>query len=256
MGFIYKITNIITNKIYIGQTKQKDPQYRWNDHIRTIKYGNGCPLLMKAAKKYGIESFKFNIIIICFDEDLDKYEIEYIKKYNTICPNGYNISDGGNINNGFKNKKHTEETKQKIKEIVLKRFQDPNELIKHKNCIQKFYDNDGIAKSKKWQEHLEKIRLGLGYKKGPLNDEIKMKIKNTVNKYFSNQDNRKKHSQIMTNVVGKKIFQFSIDDIFIKEFNSITEASLCLGISRRAISACLNGRAMTSGGYKWKFNSI
>jgi hypothetical protein len=63
---------------------------------------NGCPLLINSSKKYGIESFKFNIIIICFDEDLDKHEKYYILKYNTLYPNGYNMQDGGNVKNGFK----------------------------------------------------------------------------------------------------------------------------------------------------------
>ena len=264
MGFIYKITNLITKKLYIGQTKQKDPQYRWIDHIRTIKYGNGCPLLTASAKKYGIENFKFEVIIICFDEDLNKYEIEYIKKYNTITPNGYNVSDGGHINNGFKNKRHSEETKQKLREIVLKRFQDPNELLRHRQCIQKFYDNDGIAKSKKWKEALERRKLhkneckarGTYKKKGALSQELKNRISKSVKEYFNNEDIRNKHSQIMVTKVGRKISQYTKDDIFIKQFNSIKEGAIYNKISEKGISACLNGRSNTSGGFKWKYIDI
>ena len=88
MGFIYKITNIITNKCYIGETKQNNPESRWKEHKNTIKNGVGCPALQDAVKKYGIENFKFDILLICFDEDRYKYEIEYIKKYNSIVPKG------------------------------------------------------------------------------------------------------------------------------------------------------------------------
>ena len=95
MGYIYKITNTITNKCYIGETKQSNPESRWKEHKNTIKNGTGCPALKDAVKKYGIENFKFDILLICFDEDRYKYEIEYIKKYNSQVPNGYNILGGG-----------------------------------------------------------------------------------------------------------------------------------------------------------------
>ena len=70
---------------------------------------NCCTYLKRAFEKYGIENFKFRIICICFDDDLNKYEIEYIKKYDTIVPNGYNLSEGGSF--GFSGCKHSEETK-------------------------------------------------------------------------------------------------------------------------------------------------
>jgi len=60
--------------------KKNNPYIRWNEHKRTIKNGIGCPALQDAVKKYGIDKFKFEILIICFDEDRFKYEIEYIKK--------------------------------------------------------------------------------------------------------------------------------------------------------------------------------
>jgi group I intron endonuclease len=61
MGFIYKITNIITNKCYIGETKKSNPYLRWNEHKRKITQGIGCPALQDAVKKYGIDNFKFEI---------------------------------------------------------------------------------------------------------------------------------------------------------------------------------------------------
>lgn len=85
---IYKITNTITHKCYIGETKQSNPESRWKKHKNTIKNGLGCPALQDAVKKYGIENFKFDILLICFDEDHYKYEIKYIKKYNSIVPKG------------------------------------------------------------------------------------------------------------------------------------------------------------------------
>jgi len=76
MGFIYKITNLITNKCYIGETTKADPEKRWMQHKNTIKRGIGCPALQSAVIKHGIDNFKFEILLICFDEDRYKYEIE------------------------------------------------------------------------------------------------------------------------------------------------------------------------------------
>ena len=69
MGYIYKITNKINGKCYIGETTKDDPNKRWKQHKNTIKKGMGCPALGLAVKKYGIENFEFCILIICFDSD-------------------------------------------------------------------------------------------------------------------------------------------------------------------------------------------
>lgn len=123
MGYIYKITNILTKKCYIGQTIN-DLENRWRDHKKS---SSNCIYLKRAFNKYGLENFKFELIIICFDEDLNKYEIEYIDKFNSIVPNGYNLKGGGK-NGG----KHHQETKDKIRNS-LKTFYNFL-LIKNHNC--------------------------------------------------------------------------------------------------------------------------
>jgi len=104
MGYIYKITNKVDGKIYIGQTIQI-LEYRWRKH-RNVR--SNCCYLKRAFNKYGIDNFEFKLICICFDEDLNKYEIQYMEKYNSMVPNGYNLRKGGNSG------KHHEETKKKI----------------------------------------------------------------------------------------------------------------------------------------------
>ena len=66
---------------------------RWKIHKNPKK--SGCPLLQRAIAKYGLKNFKFEVIIICFNQDLNRFEIEYIKKYKSLKPNGYNIQPGG-----------------------------------------------------------------------------------------------------------------------------------------------------------------
>lgn len=52
----------------------------------------------------------------------------------------------------------------------------------------------------------------------------------------------------------KKIIQLSIDNKFIKEWESAVEVEKCLGISRKNISQCITGKNKTAGGFKWVTN--
>ena len=112
MGYIYKITNKITKQSYVGQTIM-DLDERWRQHC---KPNSNCRYLKSSIKKYGVDSFEFKLICVCFDNDLDKYECFYMNKYNTIVPNGYNLREGGNSG------KHHEETKTKISETLKNSF--------------------------------------------------------------------------------------------------------------------------------------
>ena len=105
---IYKITNNINNKIYIGQTT-RTLEERIAEHKRKRN-----PLISKAIKKYGIENFSIEIIDKASTiNKLNEKEFYYIKKYNSIAPNGYNQCEGGGNTIGYK---HTEEAKAKMSE--------------------------------------------------------------------------------------------------------------------------------------------
>lgn len=98
-GLIYKITNIVNNKSYIGQTKsiiKNDIEIgllkRWKEH----KNRNACPYFYNAIQKHGINNFKLEILIYCNVFHLDYYEKKYISLYSTNNKLfGYNLTDGG-----------------------------------------------------------------------------------------------------------------------------------------------------------------
>lgn len=73
MGYIYKITNEMTKHVYIGQTINLED--RWRSHL---KVKSNCRYLKHGFEKYGIENFTFKVICICFDKDMNKFEIEYM----------------------------------------------------------------------------------------------------------------------------------------------------------------------------------
>lgn len=94
MAYIYKITNLINNKIYIGET-MRPINIRWNQHKSQSfnDHGHGYNYHLHAAiRKYGAENFKIEVIEQCSDEDRFDEESYLIKKYNTTDPNiGYNF---------------------------------------------------------------------------------------------------------------------------------------------------------------------
>lgn len=84
-----------------------------------------CVALNHAIKKYGAENFTIEILCECTLDEMDDKEIEYIQKYNTLVPNGYNLKTGGRSGKDSEitrerkkqmrvGKKHSEETKKRI----------------------------------------------------------------------------------------------------------------------------------------------
>lgn len=112
---IYKLTNTINNKVYVGQALNMSS--RWAGHKRSFHNGTMCnPHLFAAITKYGIENFKFEIIEAIPDSPevktiLNEREQFYIKDYQSMDPaKGYNKDSGGS--RGLA----SEETKQKLKD--------------------------------------------------------------------------------------------------------------------------------------------
>lgn len=93
---IYKITNLINNKIYVGQSisiKDRWAQHKCKAFNEKEKGYNSA--IHAAFRKYGFENFVFEIIEECPKELLDEREIFWIGKLNSLAPNGYNILSGG-----------------------------------------------------------------------------------------------------------------------------------------------------------------
>ena len=93
---IYKITNIYTNKIYIGQAININR--RWTEHKNRAFDPNSSSYntpLDRSIRKYGKEAFIMEIIEECLPTELDQKEIFYIKQFDCITPKGYNVLPGG-----------------------------------------------------------------------------------------------------------------------------------------------------------------
>lgn len=90
IGFIYKTTNLVNGKIYIGQHEIKD--FKFND----LYIGSGGMKFRNSVKKYGRKNFKRKILKLCYTiNQLNGYETYFIKKFNATDPNiGYNLLPG------------------------------------------------------------------------------------------------------------------------------------------------------------------
>jgi len=87
--YIYKITNLINNKVYIGQSS-----FKWEDTLEY--YGSGI-LIEKAIRLYGKENFTKDLLEECFDKNsLDESEKYWIFHYKEkLKIDLYNLTDGG-----------------------------------------------------------------------------------------------------------------------------------------------------------------
>jgi group I intron endonuclease len=106
---VYMITNKLNGHSYIGQTVRTIRE-RWKEHCRT---NSDCAAISNAICKYGKENF--SIKVLCKVDTLDKLNKEeqrLIKKFNTLKPNGYNLTTGG-LGHFF-----SEETKNKMSKIA------------------------------------------------------------------------------------------------------------------------------------------
>lgn len=93
---VYKAKNKINGKIYIGVTGQKI-QERIQEHLGNRKHS----LFGKALYKYGLESFDFSVIDSSLLREM-AYEKEkhWIEFFNSVVPNGYNLTNGGEGRSG------------------------------------------------------------------------------------------------------------------------------------------------------------
>jgi predicted GIY-YIG superfamily endonuclease len=139
---IYKITNTVNGKVYIGQSW--NIQQRIYDHRSKPRVHNEH--LEYAIKKYGLHSFTFEILKSMLDtitqEELDIEEIEAIKQYKSLDrAYGYNIRAGGSRGSNSTQtkqkmsiaqtgKKHSVDTIKKLSISQTRRYENPEEIKK------------------------------------------------------------------------------------------------------------------------------
>lgn len=108
---IYKITNRLNGKVYIGKT-EATVESRWEDHVSNVEKGYSFHLT-NAIRKYGVDAFDFTILDVAQSrEELNTKEIYFIALYQSNQrERGYNMTPGGDGRVG----PHTGEAKEKMR---------------------------------------------------------------------------------------------------------------------------------------------
>lgn len=227
---IYKITNTINKKCYIGQAK--NIKNRWKGHINSLNNNkNPCIYLQHAWNKYGEKSFKFEIIKECNIKDLDdneEYFIGYHSSYNRKY--GYNLRLGGSIS-GFNT-----ETRKKMSISAKNKPPISNDTRKKliaarkkwkftKQTIEKIrQSNLGKKHSCEAKEKMSKAKKGCTpWNKGiPMIAEQKEKLSKTKTGFkhseFSKQKMSKSHKhKVLSQETKNKIGKFNKNKILSQE---------------------------------------
>jgi len=107
---LYKITNLINGKVYIGQAT--DVSKRWHDHRRAFKLNKPMQAIHYALIKYGLDNFEFIVVACCKSQDDANFtETALVSQYDSFIKNG----NGYNVTLGGMNAPKTDEWKQAMK---------------------------------------------------------------------------------------------------------------------------------------------
>lgn len=152
---VYKLTNTVTNKIYVGKTKQS-LEKRINGHLRYSKEGKPTKLT-NSINKYGWDKFKAEILEEVTDGSINEREQYWIKTLNTL-KEGLNSTEGGD---GGDNSRFIDYTKRKYSYTPELREKRRQQLINNNpNNLKGVREKISLAKKGKKQseEHKKKIQ--------------------------------------------------------------------------------------------------
>ena len=139
-GTIYCITNKVNNKQYVGQTI-RSPKKRFSEHFCDANRNKCSSKFGNALRKYGKDNFTMEVLEEGIDSihTLNTLEEEYIKTLSTI-DKGYNLSSGGlnhivsdSTRKLLRAKRHSEESKEKIRKAMLGNEHSNPEIFRKMN---------------------------------------------------------------------------------------------------------------------------
>lgn len=240
---IYKITNLATFNFYIGSSKNVNK--RRNEHFARLAAGkHGNNKLQNSFNKHGRDIFLFELIEECPVSLLESVEQKYLDKkpYYNICP----------IANRISGIKRTKEWAEKISKANMgRKLSDEHRKKLSESHKGKPPGNKGIPCSLEKKAKISKSRKG----KHPWNKGLKTGRNEkavAANKgRKQSQEEKDKRALSLIGKSAKKVHQYSLDGVFIKEFISMTEADSVFNGVRNA----LTGRAKTAKGFIWKYKN-
>lgn len=249
---VYKHTNKVNGKVYIGITCKKDPRRRWAG-------GSGYrsnPHFWQAIEKYGWDGFTHEILCSGLSQqEACAEEIRLIAEYQSQDrEKGYNHSPGGENplvwysgeSHPMYGKHHTEETRAKMSAAHSGENHRCYGTHLPEETRRKIGDANRGRKLPEWQKQMlvamntgrkasveTRLKMSLSHQGHPVSEETRQKIRETK--------------------VSKPVIQLLETGEIIRIWPSVTEAAKGSGLDRSQIRRCCKGELKTSGGFIWKY---
>lgn len=246
MYYLYRITNILNNKTYIGQSV--NPGRRWKDH-QWLSKNTQEQYIHRAIAKYGVINFIFEVIATSkTQEDANLLEAQLIIQYNSLNSDfGYNLKPGGMTC------EHSEETKKKISDALNNRSAEEKietviKIKATKSGWTEEYKNDinkkisaaltGIPHTEERKKHNSVSHLGL-----PVwNKDTKGIMKPNITSFRAGQQSWSKGTKGLTRNQSKLTKENIFEIIFNNNKLSKQELADKFNITERAIRDIWAGR--------------
>ncbi len=250
---IYKITSP-SGRIYIGRSVNIERRFKHYMKLHT----EGQPVIGNSLRKYTPQAHIFEIIhelpLDALNDEINKWEVFYIKKYKDEGFDLMNRTDGGDGNRGMV---YSAETRKKISDAHKERYKrDPSGWQgrkmsnEQKEKLRKFHTG-----RKQTAETIEK-RVSKLRNKPAWNSGKKMPIGwgDIGRKVWTGRKHTEETKLKMSNSASQKpIMQFTRDGEFVREWHSSTLAGEKLKIQHSDISSTCNGNLKTAGNFIWRF---
>lgn len=258
---IYKITNRVSGKIYIGQTN-RDINQRLKEHTFP---SSGCKAIRDAIIKYGVENFTIEEVAKASSQDqLNILEKVHIETLETLAPKGYNLKDGGNSQyfapETLKKMRQAKlgstvsgEVKQKMSETHKKRFADNPELAMIRSKQTKahwedpeYRENLSVQRQKYWADPTNREKAS-EKAKVQVTDKYRAKISTAVKIALNTPEIQTKMDRFY------KTQERAVVAGDGREFSSVKEAATSIGCPSSSIIKNIQGKYKSAGKLTWKY---
>lgn len=250
MGYSVYAHIFENGKVYVGITKG-DVRARWKNGKG---YGKHQPIMKNAINKYGWDNIKHIVVY----EGLTQKDACIIEKHFITDLQLFNIAYGYNATLGGETNEPTEQTRKKrsAKNKALWQETDYRERAisgmtgKRRSDISRA--NISKAQKKRFEDTEQRKHISDVQKGKTRSEKAKKKTSDSLRLFYSNEENRKQHAKDMA--VRNQCHNKSVKCLETgKTYKSVSEAAKDMGLTHQNLSACLQGKRKTFGGYHWEF---